>query len=480
MGMPCHRMTALAVLLFVAAGCQRAGRFPPALPTATQSRPGNEDRKPETVPANYGWLEPQPPGLEIPLRFVSEDSNPKEWEQLSTLWTEGLALPHSRLASLGLAPLEAAVTLTTQLHLEGVTIKVPRGLPDPAPLIPPANPPTYGKWALGKRLFFDSNLLMLSSTVTRSCADCHRPAHAYTLNEAKPVSGKRNVPSLLNSVYNRHQFWDGRARTLEEVLLRRLDDEGKPREEQHLEDSPGYQHVFPGLVGRLRSKAEYHYAFQRVFGRDPTVDNTAKALATYLRTLLSGDSVVDEALANLKRRGKNVLEAQDFETALLSRKLPKESATSLLRGHELFNGKARCHVCHSGPLFTDHGFHNVGIGESNQLVVPGKEPGRFAVVPYGLKDRRLVGAFKTPTLRNVSLTAPYMHDGSLKTLGEVLKYFNDGPAELNAHVDPELIWSPSEWRPLRLELAELSALEQYLGALRGNDLPAILTEPARK
>ncbi len=145
----------------------------------------------------------------------------------------------------------------------------------------------------------------------------------------------------------------------------------------------------------------------------------------------------------------------------------KEAAQALARGHELFHGKARCHLCHAGPLFTDQGFHNLGIAERAGFFTDDEEKGRFAVVPFGLKDRRLIGAFKTPSLRDVSRTAPYMHDGSIASLADVLKYFNEDLA-WSTHLDPDLLLDNSKARHLNLGQEDLSALELYLRALRGD------------
>jgi cytochrome c peroxidase len=238
-------------------------------------------------------------------------------------------------------------------------------------------------------------------------------------------------------------------------------------------------------VRRVGGKTHYLDGFNAVFGCDPNADNIAKALATYMRTLLSGNSLVDQASYHQKQRGSAILEAQDFEALLskqaleqISTSLPsKEAARELARGSELFHGKARCYVCHPGPLYTDQGFHNVGVGESGQLPIAGKEPGRFAALPFGLKDRRTIGAFATPSLRDVSRTSPYMHDGSKATLSDVLAYFNDGlKVDGAGYLDDELTLDALRARKLNLSSQELSALELYLRALRGMDLPPAMTQ----
>ena len=474
-------MVVLLMSAALCAGCGRAQRFPPALPIIpSQQAPEVKEFKPAAVPANYGWIDAyyelsQRARLDIPLRFIAEDSDPKEWEKLKLYWNESCPPAGVRIAGLGLSPLEATVAFATQIALESIKIKVPRGLPDPTLLIPAANPPTFGKWVLGKKLFFDASLLQITPAITRSCADCHDPDHGFTLSAPTPINGKRNVPSLLNSVYNRHQFWDGRVDVLEQVLVRRLDDERETGKDVPLEASPGYTHVWPGLVRRMDGATAYNRAFRAVFGTDATADNIAKALATFMRTLLSGNSVLDQAVHSQRKRGASSLEPRDFEPFLSEKALKqmlttlpaKEAAKALTRGHELFHGSARCHQCHSPPLFTDQGFHNMGIAESADFPIEGQEQGHFAVVPFGLKDRRLIGAFKTPSLRDVSRTAPYMHDGSIATLADVLKYFNEGLA-WHPHIDSELLLDNSKVRHLNLGAADLSALELYLRALRGD------------
>jgi cytochrome c peroxidase len=480
------RLSTTTLLLFalLVGGCERAQRYP-AVPSSppTPTSAVKEDVKPPPVPPHYGWQDGavRP---DVPIQFVAEDTSPEHWRALQDYWTASPSPFGIRTLTLGLAPLEATVAVGALRGIQSIKIKVPRGLPDPTPLIPSANPPTLGKWILGKRLFFDDQLLKMSPTLTRSCADCHDPAQAFALNAVKPASGKRNVPSLLNSVYNRHQFWDGRVDALEQVLLRQLDDERESDKNQDLDQSPGYLHVWPGLVKRLGGKPEYLQAFDMVFGADPTADSIAKALATYLRTLLSGNSLVDMATQHQKQRGDSAMKAQDFEPFLSPKVLDQlpstlsvnETAKELAHGAELFHGKARCQVCHPAPLFTDHGFHNIGVGESAGFANPGKEPGRFSYLAFGLKDRRLIGAFKTPSLRNVSLTAPYMHDGTIASLGEVLSYFNDGlKADGSGYLDAELMLEPDHARKLYMNTQDLAALELYLRALRGEELPAAMT-----
>jgi cytochrome c peroxidase len=505
----CRPMAQLALICLVTAGCERAHKFPPAPPQGKQSllptKP--EEVKQPGVSPDYGWLgvSPRP---DIPIRFISQAADPKEWDELPEFWNEFIGTAEIYKAALGLSPLEATITfrlqnastavglgfalsplevastLRLQVSEPVIKIKVPRGLPDPQGLIPITNPPTYGKWLLGKKLFFEEKLLVLSTTLARSCADCHDPKRGFTLHAPKQSDSQRNVPSLINSVYNRHQFWDGRATALEQVLLRQLDDEQLLLKDPPPAKSPGHLHVWPGMIAKL-GRADYFQAFERVFGTRPTADSVAKALATYMRTILSGDSLYDRALFH--KGGREQFLAKDFEDSVPHKRLSKATADSLVRGYNLFMGPAgRCVKCHNGPLFTDQGFHNVGIGDSGDRVFPGlgEETGRFAAMPYGLKHKSQIGAYKTPTLRNLSVTNPYMHDGSLATLKDVVGYYSDGikdaPVE---YLDPELTWlRDGVLQPHRLGLTggEVEDLVLFLRSLQGGEVPPIISEPAQK
>jgi cytochrome c peroxidase len=478
----------LPLLLLAAAGCQPAGRYPIAPPG-----PSAAARDAASRPApDYAWLVPNPP-LDIPIRFVDAASRPDEWKALPAFWNHqwgGVA--GQRTAHLGLPPLGALAALRLSAAHEVIKIKVPLGLPDPTPHIPAVNPPTHGKWLLGKKLFFDRELLPGPSLErTYACADCHRPATGYAQDRPKAPYGRMNAPTLLNCVYNRRQFWDGRAEHLEEVIQRNLEDEGRPGvpENDSGDQAPEVLHRWGGVVRRLRNQPVYVRDFLRVFGTAPTQDNVAKALATYLRTLLSGNSVYDRAeAARAERRGAALMTA-DFRAALDDKTLKalvgealtgQEAAEQMLLGHTLFFGKARCAVCHPGPLFTDRDFHNVGVGESEffENARPGQEQGRFAHLPPGLKARRYLGAFKTPTLRSLPRTAPYFHDGSRPTLGAALDYFNrETRVDLNRFLDPELLnGDGTAWHPDLTE-AELRGLEMFLKSLDGAPVPPDVAGP---
>jgi len=296
---------------------------------------------------------------------------------------------------------------------------IPRGLDLYLP-VPEDNPLTPGKVALGRRLFFDP---ILSRDYSLACASCHDPRRAFA--DGLPVAvgvegraGKRHAPTLVNRGYSRAQFWDGRAASLEEQALMPI---ANPDE---------FTMTVEEVVARLQSHSEYPPLFQVAFGRPPNADDLARALASYVRTILSGDAPIDRYLAG-------------DQDAL------SEQARLGLR---LFRGKANCTACHLGPTFTDEDFHNTGVAWRDGAFA---DPGRFAVT--GKEEDR--GAFKTPTLRQVALTAPYMHDGSLKTLDEVVEFYNAG-GRPNPHLDPEL-------RPLQLTEEEKQALAVFLRSLTG-------------
>jgi cytochrome c peroxidase len=471
-----QRFLGLLGLLVLAGGCQPAHRYVTAKSAVTPE----PAKAAAGVPPDVIWLPPEAQGQDIPIVFVDAASRPKEWEQLPEFWNHFPPPPcGTPTAHLGMtSPLSAATALLVMDELNTVQIKVPLGLPDPAPWIPKANPPTYGKWRLGKRLFFDRELLPLHDG--GACATCHQPEHGFTVAAALASAPQVDPPGLLNAVYNRHQLWDGRAATLEEVVFHDLTQPAGA-------DGP-WRHAWEGLVPRLHQSQGYRAQFQAVFGiRQPTEDAVAKALATYLRTLLSGDSLFDRAWRQAGQRADKVLKAEDFEaflddTALekLGKKTAKKADVGrmLLTGFQLFHGEAGCVRCHSGWAFTDGDFHNLGVRESGWLKsqLPGKEAGRFRQVPIGLKEARLIGAFRTPTLRNLPQTGPYFHDGQKATLeGVVLYYSRD--LQMNDHLDPLLLAGPRTVRPLDLHNDDVRALATFLRALDGDPVPAVIARP---
>ncbi len=300
---------------------------------------------------------------------------------------------------------------------DGPAIAIPVGLDLHMP-VPEDNPLTAAKAALGRRLFFDP---ILSADRAIRCATCHDPARAFADGRPRAVGvfgreGPRGAPSLLNAGYARRLFWDGRASSLDAQVLQPI---VNPTEMGMSLDS---------VVARLRGSGEYRAAFAAAFPDGVTATNLGRALASYVRTLLSGGAPVDRFY--------------DGDPAALG-----EDA---LRGFRLFVGKAGCNVCHLGALFSDDGFHNTGVGWG------GADTGRHGVT--GREEDR--GRFNTPSLRNVALTAPYMHDGSLATLDDVVAFYDRG-----GNPNPNLA---REVRPLGLTTRERADLAAFLRALTGS------------
>lgn len=286
---------------------------------------------------------------------------------------------------------------------------------------PPGNPVTAAKAALGRKLFFDKRLSRDHAT---SCATCHDPELAFSDREPVAVGiggqkGTRRTPRLINRVYGRSFFWDGRAQSLEEQALKPIEN---PLEMDLSLDQ---------TVERLRADSQYTAAFRDVFQADPEPQYLAMALATYVRTIISGDSRYDRYVAG----DAGALNAAER------------------RGLELFRGKASCVVCHLGPNLTDEEFHNTGVGWGEGLA---QDLGRAQFT----QEERDRGAFRTPTLREVALAAPYMHDGSLKTLEDVVDFYSDG-GKPNPYLD-------SEMQRLDLTADEKADLVAFLRSLNGS------------
>jgi cytochrome c peroxidase len=303
-------------------------------------------------------------------------------------------------------------TLPAKLSLE----EVPLGLGPRS--VPKENPLTEERVRLGRRLFFDP---ILSADNTVACASCHQPEHGFAGTEAKPrgIRGHRaarRAPSLVNRAYGMSFFWDGREATLEGQALRPIEDPGEMGSS------------VTGALERLRADATYKKQFEAAFPDGVTADNLGRALASFERVLLRGDSRIDR----FRRNG---------DAKALS---PQER-----QGLWLYESKGRCWRCHSGPNFTDEAYHNTGVGWGKETA----DPGRYAVTKKE-EDR---GKFKTPTLRGVRLTGPYMHDGSLRSLKEVVESYNRG-GTANANLDSVLA-------PLGLSEEEMRDLVAFLEAL---------------
>lgn len=469
---------ALCVLFL--SSCQRAQQYPAvAKPRVVEPEKPAADE----VSPRLSWIAPEDRS-DLPIHFVPDTS--PDWLRLPAFWTH---YPPIR-PYLAQPPLAALAGLMLATEHAAIKIKVPRGLPDPTPNFPRTNPPTYGKWRLGKDLFHTP--ILHAGDAKFSCASCHRPDTGFTEDHGRPAGGKYNTLSLVNVVYNRRQFWDGRVQTLEETLVRSLEDERNLTDAASRERAL-HHHVWGGFVRSLveRKDQQLNARFDLVFGvPEPTQDTVAQALATYLRTILSGDSLYDRADKVRRDQKAPALAAghfgdlvkddttADFLLEGLKGKPSRDGLPALLaRGHELFHGKARCVQCHHGPLFTDQDFHNVGYpkrpGDAVDEGQPiGKETGRALQTPIGLKETRLIGAFRTPSLRNLAKTAPYFHDGSQRTLAYIVEFYDEGvlptPYLAKALKDGE--------REQRLQLSQddRNALVVFLRSLQGGPIDAIV------
>jgi cytochrome c peroxidase len=343
-------------------------------------------------------------------------------------------------------------------------IAVPLGLPTPL-LLPDDNLLTQEKIALGRRLFFDRRL---SPNDTMSCAMCHVPAQGFTVNELRLAvgingkTGKRNAPSLYNVAYQQLLFHDGREFTLEDQVISPFTN---PVEMAN--PSIGY------VVNKISRLPGYEEAFRRAFGESVSVATLGKALASYERTLLSGSSSFD--------RWYFAGEADAVNDEVKA-------------GFELFAGKGQCFACHTigkdAALFTDHAFHNTGVAHlqlippesvevdlggglivqmpraqiDEVLLVPGQDLGRYEVT----LDPTDLWRYKTPSLRNVALTAPYMHNGILLTLAEVIDYYDRGGTGAEGQ--------DSRIAPLQLTTEEKHTLLVFLRSLTGDNVAVLAQE----
>jgi cytochrome c peroxidase len=274
-------------------------------------------------------------------------------------------------------------------------VVVPLGLDLYLP-VPETNPLTAEKIELGRRLFSDRRL---SRDESISCSSCHDPERAFS--DARTVAlgvfgrkGRRNSPAIINRGYGRLFFWDGRVATLEQQVLKPIED--------------------PNEMDLPLAEASSRVGLPE--------EEISRSLASFVRSILSGDAPFDRYI-------------NGDRTALT----PEQQA-----GLQLFRGKANCTACHVGPNFTDERLHNTGVAWRD---------GRFTDAGSGQ------GNFKTPTLREIARTAPYMHNGSLATLEEVIEYYDRGGNQ-NPGLDPEI-------RPLRLTVDEKQSLIAFLRSLNG-------------
>lgn len=302
-------------------------------------------------------------------------------------------------------------------------------VPDIGPLptavpTPPTNLNYAAKISLGKQLYFDGRL---SQNNAISCAFCHNPVAGFAdpNQTSTGVGGKRGgrqSPTVYNTAFNPFQFWDGRAGSLEEQAIGPI--------HNPVEMAETHETVVPKIAKINGYKEE----FQKVFGTGVSLQGIAEAIAAYERTIISTNS--------------------DFDKFVLGD--PKAMGEEAQRGMDVFKGKGRCILCHNDSNLTDNQFHNLGVPQ----VGPMKEDlGRYYVT---LRERDK-GAFKTPTLRSITESAPYMHDGAFKTLEEVVDFFDKG-----GNANPQL--SPL-MKPLGLTPQEKTDLIAFMKALTGEPIP---------
>jgi len=312
------------------------------------------------------------------------------------------------------------------------------------------NPLTRAKIELGRQLYFDTRL---SADSTVSCASCHDPAMGYTAHTATGVGirgqkGGRNSPVSFNRILSGKQFWDGRVDSLEAQAVGPI---ANPIE-------MGFTHE--GVVKRLGEIPVYKKQFDAVFG-ELTIDRVGQAIAAFERTIVTGPSPYDyheELLPFAKLDAEDIAEDEQLAAkyaAIKAAAAAHPMSESAQRGRELFFGKANCTACHVGANLADEKYHNIGIGMDK----PEPDLGRFAVT----KDPADTGAFKTPTVRNVALTAPYMHDGSMATLEEVVKWYDKG-----GHANPHL---SDKIKPLNLTEQEQADLVEFMKACTSPTTP---------
>jgi cytochrome c peroxidase len=301
---------------------------------------------------------------------------------------------------------------TVNVHLLGPE-KIDNLMPVPVPF---NNPQTSMKILLGKQLYFDTRL---SVNNTISCASCHNPAMGWSDEGPTSVGhegkrGGRRAPPVSNAAYSPLQFWDGRAPTLEEQA------------KGPIENPVEMANTHTAMVRTVNDVPGYVEEFKRVFGTTPiTVDQVAEAIASFERTVVTTDSPFDRFV----RGDRNALTAEEK------------------KGLEIFNGKGHCTACHWGGYLSDGRFHNLGVAPTD----PQKpDEGRY-VITNNLADK---GAFKTPTVRDAALRAPYMHNGSEKTLEDVVNFYNKGGGS-DPNLDPLIV-------PLGLSKVEVKALVAFL------------------
>jgi cytochrome c peroxidase len=445
----------LVVLALAAAlgGCGGSGNETgSAAPAATTSSPPGQGGPGTTTAAGAEKTPQGPPQQVTPEQVV----NPRDVVDVVKEEVKGgeAAAGGSPLEYLWQSPELASVSD------EPLAVEPPKGLPALLAYVPAANPLTRAKVELGKQLYFDPRV-SLNGTV--SCATCHNPDKGWTdgLKTSVGIDGQvggRNAPTVLNTAYGKTMFWDGRAPSLEGQAQGPIQNPIEMGKQSYKE-----------IIERLRTISGYREQFQNVFGTDVTLDGFAKAVASFERVAaLSGNSAYDKyaagdntALTDSQKRGMVLFGLrQNPDDGFDARVTLK---------------KADCTSCHVGFNFTDEQFHNIGVGWDDKAR-KFADPGRLAIDAIGAKNPADYGAFKTPTVRDAAKTGPYMHDGSLKTLEEVVEHYNKG-GNPNPALDKDI-------KKLNLTDQEKTDVVEFMKALTGEGpkvtLPTLPTGPDGK
>ena len=306
---------------------------------------------------------------------------------------------------------------------ENALVINPSGLEGLEQFIPENNKLSLGKIKLGEKLFFDDRL---SIDGTVSCGFCHNPLLGfsdgrYTSMGIYGIRGKRNAPTIVNRIFSQNQFLDGRAKNLEEVVL------------EHIKNNDEMGNSLENLITVLNNDKIYRDEFQSVFGNEATAEGVSKSIASFVRTIVSGNSPYDKFNAG-------------------NRVAISESAR---RGLDLFmSDRLKCSKCHAGENFTDEKFQNNGAG------IESENPDMGRYLQTGNEEDK--GKFKTPTLRDIGRSSPYMHDGSLKALADVVDFYDQGGIPHD---------NLSEYiKPLNLSEIEKADLVQFLRSLTGTNV----------
>jgi len=301
-------------------------------------------------------------------------------------------------------------------------LKTPLGLEKLEQFIPKDNPLTQEKIDLGRDLFFDRRL---SVDGTVSCDFCHSPVLGFSDGRyfASGVFGlksRRNTITILNRIFGQQYYWDGSLQSIEEVII------------DHIEDANVFGNKVENVVNTLSNDKKYLQKFENVFDEEINIDGISKAIAAFVRTLISGDSPFDKYVSG-------------YKSAL---------SESALRGMKLFfSDRLKCSVCHSGPNFTDEKYHSNG----SKIDTVNPDLGRYLVTNKDSDKWK----FRTPTLRDSSRTSPYMHNGSIKGLNALIDFYNEGGIR-NSNQSPII-------KPLNLTEEEKVDLKKFLRSLTGGN-----------